>query len=400
MKHTHSIVALALMSALSSAHTEAREDSVSKALSEGKTNVMFRYRMEGVDQDGLPENALANTVLSRLSYTSGKLGKMTAKIEFDYVTELFDKDYNDTINGATDYPVIADPSGSDLNQFYLKYAATEDTSVTFGRQRINHDKQRFIGGVAWRQNEQTYDGLRVESSISENLTMDYAYIYRVNRIFGSRNPNGDLSSNMHLFNAVYAPGGGHRLSGFAYIMDFDDALALSNETFGFDYRYKGKFENGSYNFHASYATQSDAGDNPVEYDTDYFALEADVTFSGFTLGAGMESLGGDNGKGFQTPLATLHIYQGFADKFLGTPGQGIEDTYIKAGTKIGPVKLTAWYHQFDSEQGSVDYGDEINFLAVYPISKKYSMLFKYASYTAEEVATDTDKFWVQFVAKY
>ena len=38
-------------------------------------------------------------------------------------------------------------------------------------------------------------------------------------------------------------------------------------------------------------------------------------------------------KGFTTPLATLHKFQGFADKFLTTPANGIRDTYIELATK-------------------------------------------------------------------
>ena len=46
------------------------------------------------------------------------------------------------------------------------------------------------------------------------------------------------------------------------------------------------------------------------------------------LNAGYEVLGADNGVGFATPLATGHKFQGWADKFLTTPGDGIEDVYI------------------------------------------------------------------------
>ena len=51
----------------------------------------------------------------------------------------------------TNYPVVADPEGTDLNQFYVQYAAPAGTTVRLGRQRIKLDTERFVGSVAWRQ---------------------------------------------------------------------------------------------------------------------------------------------------------------------------------------------------------------------------------------------------------
>ncbi|BDX08596.1 alginate export family protein [Planctobacterium marinum] len=374
--------------------------SVAEAITESSVKTMLRYRYEGVDQDGLDEDASANTLLGRLTASTAKYNGWQAVVEFDYVTELLDKDYNNTINGNTTYPVVADPSGSDLNQSYLKYTSQSGTATTFGRQRINHNNQRFLGGVAWRQNEQTFDGVRFESEVAENFTLDYAYSYRVNRIFGSKNPNGDLDVDLHMFNAVYQPAKGHKIAGFYYSMDFDDALALSNSTAGFDYNFSGKSGDIGYGLHLSYASQKDTGDNPVDYSTDYYAIDGSVKVAGVTLAAGIEVLGADNGKGFQTPLATLHKFQGWTDKFLGTPGTGIEDTWFKVATKLGGVSVAAIYHQFDADEGSADLGSELGLVANYGFAKHYKLTAKYASYDADTHATDTDKVWIQLLAKY
>ena len=48
-------------------------------------------------------------------------------------------------------------------------------------------------------------------------------------------------------------------------------------------------------------------------------------------------------KGFTTPLATLHKFQGWADKFLTTPPNGIEDLYVNAGVTLkGVGRSTRW----------------------------------------------------------
>lgn len=399
MKFLSIAVGLACTSLMVQAQ-DTQATSVAEAIQASSLKTMLRYRYEGVDQEGIEEDATANTLLGRLTAKTGTVGNWHAVVEFDYVTELFDKDYNNTINGNTRYPVVADPHGSDLNQSYLKYVSGTGTSATFGRQRINHNNQRFVGGVAWRQNEQTFDGVRIESKVAENFTLDYAWSYRVNRIFGSKNPNGDLDVDLHLFNAVYTPAKGHKIAGFYYSMDFDDALALSNSTAGFDYNFSGSAGDIGYGLHLSYASQKDSGDNPVNYSAEYYAIDGTIKVKGVALTAGIESLGADNGKGFQTPLATLHKFQGWTDKFLGTPGVGVEDTWFKVATKLGNVSVAAIYHQFDAEQGSTELGSELNLVTNYGFAKHYKLTAKYASYDADTHATDTDKFWLQLVAKY
>ncbi len=101
---------------------------------------------------------------------------------------------------------------------------------------------------------------------------------------------------------------------------------------------------------------------------------------------------------FQTPLATLHKFNGWADKFLTTPANGLRDAYATFGynkSKIGPfdsVAFTGSFHKFTSDRLSVDYGNEINAQLALKM-KKYTFTLKYADYNAKAFATDTKKFW-------
>lgn len=363
-------------------------EALQKAVAEGQTSLSMRYRYEGVEQDGIEKDANASTLRTRLSWKSASLNGFFTKIEVDNVSAIGNENYNSTANGKSQYPVVADPTDTDLNQAYIGYKQG-NVLFTLGRQRIVHNDQRFVGGVAWRQNEQTFDGYRVQYHGQQNLSMDYSYIYNVNRIFGPNGNNADLAGKLHLFNSQYKLSETHSLSGYVYNMDFDTALALSNRTVGL--AYDGKVS--GLKIHAAYATQSDAGDNPTRYSTDYQTLELGYSFSKIHFAAGYESLGSDNGKGFITPLATLHKFQGFADKFLATPANGIDDIYIKASGKLGKLGLTAIWHDLKSAKKNVDYGTELNLVASYPLANKLGLLVKYASYDADELATDTSKLW-------
>ena len=133
----------------------------------------------------------------------------------------------------------------------------------------------------------------------------------------------------------------------------------SSETGGVEY--VGKVS--MLNVRAAFARQSDAGDSELDYDADYYLVEVGGKVANFGLKGGYEVLAAGDGVGFATPLATLHKFQGWADKFLGTPGDGVEDMYFGVDTTIGPVKLAAVYHDFQAEDSSEDFGDEIDLAA-------------------------------------
>ena len=156
-----------------------------EALRDTKPAFNVRYRMETVDQDGIDNHARASTARARLSWIMPAPEGFSAGLEGDSVFLVPPGDeerYNSTNNGRTEFPGVADPTGFDLNQAYLRYRA-DSLTVTMGRQRILHGGQRVVGGVAWRQNEQTFDALRVQSS-HDKTSIDYSYVVNVNRIFG------------------------------------------------------------------------------------------------------------------------------------------------------------------------------------------------------------------------
>jgi hypothetical protein len=391
-------LAITSLSLLSSVNAE-EIDSVSAMLSNGETDLSFRYRYEYVDQNGIDKTAGASTLRTRLSYKSAVYNDFGFTVEMDDVSVIGDANYNSVVNGNTQYPVVADPAGTDINQALFSYTG-EDFSSALGRQRINHSAQRFIGGVAWRQNEQTFDAVRLKLPGNDMFSVDYAYLSKVSRIFG---PDGSAAqadtwdSDSHIFIANFMPTKGHTLSGFAYALDFEDAAANSSTTYGVEY--KGNI--GMVSLAASYATQSDNADNPISYNADYMAAELGLNLSSVDVLIGYELLGSDDGiAAFKTPLSTLHKFQGWADKFLNTPTTGIEDTYLKVGGKIGRAKLTVIYHQFVSDEGNIDYGSEIDAIVTYPVNKNLTAQLKYAAYEAEDFSVDTDKIWLTMDFKF
>lgn len=406
MKTRMTPIALALLACASGA---AAGEDFGKLIEDGKLILDARYRFEHVDQDNALNNANAQTLRTRVGVQSGKWYGLSALVEADNVSRIGDASYNSFRNGQTDYSVVADPDGTEINQALLRYDHKYGSAV-LGRQRINLDNQRFVGGVAWRQNEQTYDGVLGQLKPLDGLTLTYAYIDNVNSIFGPGNGRFDTAANQanieghsHLLNVQYVLMPELTATAYQYRLGLDNLAAggQSSKTTGL--RLNGAVSGVSYVL--EYAQQTEYADNPLDLDSDYYLAELGYTVKGVTLKGGYEVLGGDEGPGnraFQTPLATKHAFQGWADIFLLTPPDGIKDAYVGGSAPLFGGTLAAWYHDFRAERDSSQYGEEIDvsYAHAVPGVKGLVGLVKYASYDADDFAVDTDKFWVQLQYSY
>jgi len=398
----------AAMLLLSSATVAVADESTTlgEALTSGKAGVNVRARYEHVDQDGIAEKADALTARLRLNYKTGSWSGLTGFVEFDYVGYLL-SDFNSgggTSPGKGQFPVVADPKGADLNQLYFDYGFSEDSKLRFGRQRILLDNQRFVGGVGWRQNEQTFDGLTFTTKAISKTNLSYSYIGNVRRIFGERVSAGRHKVDAHLLNAKVTINDNWSVTPYYYHIDNADAPGFSTGTFGARLAGSLKAGEGKFALVAELATQSDIANNPVSYDADYAHLSGMWSAdNGLSLGLAYESLGTDAStlQSFRTPLATLHAFQGWADKFLATPPLGINDLFATIKYKAGKWNLTGVYHDFSSETGSLDYGTEFDVSAGTKLSDNYGILFKGAFFSGETGGIpDTNKFWIMFTANY
>jgi hypothetical protein len=366
-----------------------------------------RLRYENVDQAGLPRDAEATTIRIR-SGVQASSGPLSAIVQMQGMLALTG-DYYDGLHGAATRPLIADPQNIALYRAQLQYR-TKSIALTVGRQSIALDDERFVGAVPFRQNAQTFDAARFEWTGVKGLKADLTYAWRVNTVWGidgvGARPRSIGGDNV-LGNLSYASPVG-TITGFAYLVDQDEGAVqgfrLSSQTYGARLagaRPLGKGIKLSYQL--SYATQSDYHRNPNRYRADYYLIDAGLDLHAFKLGGGYEVLGADKGvalAAFETPIATGFKFQGWADKFLTTPPDGVRDLYGNLGygwKQAGPFKaltLQAVYHRFASDRHSRLYGDEIDLLASAKLGKT-SLSARYADYQADGFATDTRKFWLQ-----
>lgn len=393
-------VTLGAFMALLSASASAQD-----AANTGDIIVDARLRYESVSQDGL-EDADALTFRTRLGYETPAWRGFRFLAEAEGVAQLTD-DFNDTVNGNTAYAIVPDPDTFELNRLQLSWSGVEGRRAVLGRQRIMLNNARFIGNVGFRQNEQTFDALRLEARPFEHAGFTYAYIGNVRRVFGDDSPQGEWESDSHVLQAdIQLPLG--KANVYGLWLDFgDDAPAQSNQTYGV--RWTNEWTAGAFRPRVTLeaATQSEYGSNAADFDLGYQHAELSVRRDRWTVAVAGERLEGNDLRGFTTPLATLHAFQGWADVFLTTPVDGVRDLNASVSYTTEPwlanqpVTFTVRAHDFTDDSGGTDFGSEFDASVRFAVTEHVSIEAKAAAFEGEDPRfADRTKLWFAVEYRY
>ncbi len=399
-----------------------------EAVSFGKVTGALRYRYERVDQSTFSKNANASTLRAALGYETKNYKGFTAFAQFEGVFDVGNDNYRNATNGKTLYPLVADTPTVEMNQAVLKYGYSKDpwkTNLSFGRQEILLSNQRLVGAVAWRQDQQTFDGAGISTVPYQGngmaLSLGYNYINRVNRIFPDSSNTapfqGRFDMDTHLGQATYKLDGIGQLVAYGLFLDYESVVAgvTNNSSATIGARASGAYKTSdtvSVLYGAEYASQSDYGSNTNSYDAAYYQIEGGVGVGALSIKYGYNVLEGESETAkFTTPLATGHAFNGWNDIFLNTPNAGLEAhavTLSWAPPMIAGLTLTAIAYSFNADSLGDHYGDEIDLLAEYKVSQFPGLLVgvKYAKFKGDETANMTganatgaaaesiNKFWV------
>ena len=381
----------------------------------GAVKFDLNTRWENVNQDKgpVPNPKTANGVTSRLRI--GLLSPVFHGFQgfAEYEGNLaMDEDFNSTINGYTKYSRIPDPEKSELNQLWLSYAGIADTVIKGGRQRIKLDDDRFIGNVGWRQMETTFDSILITHNNQQifGLTVNAGYIGNVTTFTTTTE-----KIEAPILNLNYKVGDYGNLVGYGYWLDYTEKENANKSSQSYGIRMNNYVKPGdSYKisdnyglvYTAEYSYQTNYGHGIVAYEADRYNLMGGLAAYNLTFQVAMEQLDGHGvNKTFDTPLGTNHAFQGWADLFLTTPRNGIRDVFgtVVSSFDRGDIIVTGVYHNFTDDTGKTQYGDEWNASILKKFGKHYSLLAKYAYYSADNYIspdaffanTDTQKVWLQ-----
>lgn len=368
------------------AHAEPMEVALlQEAIYSGKTFLDLRLRAEWVDFDNATKEGHAETLRTVLGYKTGDYHGVTAFLEFENVSNMGHEDYNSTLNGKTEFGTIVDPELTQVNQAYL-----EGYGFKVGRQKIIFDNARFVGDVGWRQNDQTFDAISYSNNtLVKDLSVTLDYVSKVNPITGVRR-----AVRAPMANVKYSAFPAAKVAVFYYGVDEQLTPATAWEHSGV--RVDGAIKDFLYE--ASYADQSDYKDGTTA-GSSYHDLQIGYKFGPVTVKAQQEVLK----QGFKTPLATLHAFNGWADRFLATPAGGLEDMNVKVMAKFADYSFVLAAHDFKTDANGDDLGQEVDFSVSKPLTSKLTVMLKAADFNAARdvagFANDTTKAWLQFAYK-
>lgn len=406
-------------------------DSLIEAIKAGTPMTSFRLRYENVDQDPsttFKHEAHAVTLRSLVGWQTASYDNFSVGIQLINVSKL-DDNFNDKSNGINQagrsaYPVVADPDFTSVNQLYVDWTGIANTKVRLGRQSVKLDNVRFIGNVEFRQVMQVFDGVAVENKSINDVDLYGAFFAR------NRNIDTELKpDNTGILHAMYHISPTESLVGYGYFYNQQNiaaATSLSNKTFGLRLDGAHKInDDWKLLYTAEFARQDALGNSEErtaaqgQVDAHYYKLGGGAAYGNLSLRADQELLSSNNGKyAFQTPLGTNHLFQGWVDKFLTTPNQGIQDSFLTAAYKYGDFTLYGEYHWFKADEDFTkvgggsgdDFGKELDFSVAYSYDKHVSAKLEYGKFTEGDqraVAStggavsatanrirDTDKVWL------
>ena len=391
----------------------AQPTTLLEAITMGKPMTNFRLRYENVSQDGKSDDANAWTMRSLIGWQTKSFNNFSIAAQLINVTQFNNDFYDGTSNifghsSATpadkrNYPLVVDPDYTGVNQLFIEWAGIPDTKVRFGRQSVKLDNTRFVGNVEFRQIMQVFDGIAIENKSIPDVEIYAAHFEAFRRVTSEFFSDG----NVDIAHATWKYTPTENLTAYGYFQNMPrngftypttGAAFTNNSSSTLGLRADGSHKldaDWKVLYTAEYAKQDDYRGGDSRIDAHYWKLGAGAGHGNWSARLDHERLSSnDSLYGFQTPLATSHLFQGLGDLFLTTPKDGIADTFLTLNGKIFDVQLSAEYHWLDADKdfsaaGSVansnHFGKELDLVAGYNYSKNWSGKLEYFSFKEDDL---------------
>jgi hypothetical protein len=362
-------------------------------------SLSFRPRYEFVDQDSFSNNANALTVRTLAGFTFRPGAPFSARVEFIDVSQFID-DFNDTKNGKVEYPPVADPKNTDVNELYLEYSHA--ATIRAGRQAVRLNRTRFVGAQDFRQTMQVFDGAVIDfplpfASRFGNFSLYAAYFDRRTTV---RAINRD--EDVAIVRADWNWTNGNSVLLSAYWHDKQAQSGAPDTSYRIEsVRWDGLHDmawGAQLNYTFDYAKQRPYANNQVNLEPHYARAGGGLIWPRAFVRMDYEVLASRDGVfAFQTPLANNHAYLGWSDLFVITPRQGIRDWWMTFGGNIGPAALVVEHHQLQSDYANIEFGYETDIGATWMLRKGLLGKLQFADYRSGDdplnLRPNTTKVW-------
>ena len=413
------------------------ESILDKPVNSVKPYIQIRPRYENVHTSNSPTIKDAKALTTRIKvgaklnglFQIDGLNAVIEGVDVEALVDDYDKSLNhsDTV-GKNDYETVLDPDNARLTQAYISYTINK-TTLFFGRKYVAIDDHRFIGTVDWRQMPQSFGVVGIKDNTIKGLNILIAGIYERKGIIDGLNADWKADKMPIVIDISYKFLPAFRFKTFGYL------ITDVHNTYGVKADGNVKLGNSlKLSYLGEYAVQTDPYENDnlekkPDIDTKYYRLGANLNFSlksaGTFFGGVEYTYFGDKNnkaKGFSTPLATLHKFEGWSDVLLKGAATGFDYGMKEINLFLGYKhaifgKFIVSYLNFKSDKdpkgvaGVKDdkIGSEWDFAYTKSFGKHLSILLKGAVYNGEEGyisggkaygKNDVTKYWVQLNFTY
>ena len=336
----------------------------------------------------------------RLNWQHVWLDNLSSQLQLDGVGTGWQEHYSDGVrfNGQ---PRIPDVPGVDIQQAYFNYQVS-GAHIKLGRQNLEWDDQRFLSTNSFWQNPQSFDALSLDYSLAEESQLQYAYMDRAARIFGSqadeflthddinfqsqqglrpKDALGTHEMHSHALQLQWREWDYSDLTVYGYFINNETLPAFSNHTLGTRYGYQQKFGAWNYRLSIAAARQKRTAFSS-DFDLPYWHIQNSLGYGSTEWSFDVESLGSSKGRALITPLGFSHEYQGWADRFVATPAAGVEDISLRNTTRFGKTRVDFRYHQFYAVAGGDFYGREYDAEVSQQLASQHKIALRLARFNA------------------
>lgn len=365
-----------------------------------------RTRYETVTQDSLPETAHALTVRPRLGWRTERRHGLQALVEGEAVVVL-DQRFSAPLSPDPARPAVGDGEALELNRAQLSFTGLPETEVVLGRQRLILDDGRFVGNSGWRQNEQTFDAVRLTTSAIRGVDLSVFHAEAARRFPGEDHPDGVWDGRIQAVEAAADTPVG-RLVGMFLRADLDGRPGQSSDTWSLGLAGERAFGDGlTASWRLGVAEQSEVGNAAVGFDLSHWRVIAGLRGERWAAQVGREWLEGDGTRAFQTPLGSNHGFLGWSDVIGATPAFGLTDDFARGQATLAgavgdrPLRLSFEAHRFQDGDADFAVGREFDAAASLPLGQGWTVEAKAARFESERPEfADATKVWLTLEYRY